>query len=138
MRNIKPSADMDRSRRRFLSGTAMVLTAGLGFAASARGQSSRAGAMTAFAGATAWLNSAPLGAAELRGKVVLVNFWNFTCINWLRQRPYVRAWADKYQDRGLVVIGVHAPEFAFEKNLDDVRRDIKDARIDYPIAVDND
>ena len=96
------------------------------------------GKLPSFRGATGWLNSAPLTAADLRGKVVLVNFWNFTCINWLRERPYVRAWAEKYKDRGLVVIGVHAPEFAFEKNLDGVSRDIRDARIEYPIAVDND
>jgi thiol-disulfide isomerase/thioredoxin len=88
--------------------------------------------------ATAWLNSEPLTAASLRGKVVLVDFWTFTCINWLRQLPYVRAWAEKYQDQGLVVIGVHAPEFAVERDLDNVRRAAMDLRLDYPIAVDND
>src|SRR4051812_22247552 len=72
--------------------------------------------------ATGWLNSAPLTPAGLRGKVVLVDFWTYTCINWLRTLPYVRAWAEKYRDRGLVVIGVHAPEFAFEKIPDNVRR----------------
>ena len=70
------------------------------------------GKLPLFDGAVAWLNSAPLTAADLHGKVVLMNFWNFTCINWLRQRPYVRAWAEKYKGAGLVVIGVHAPEFA--------------------------
>jgi len=96
------------------------------------------GKLPPFDGAVAWLNSAPLVAADLRGKVVLISFWNFTCINWLRQRPYVRAWAEKYKDPGLLVIGVHAPEFAFEKSVDSVRRDITGARVDYPIVVDND
>jgi thiol-disulfide isomerase/thioredoxin len=85
-----------------------------------------------------WLNSPPLTAPALRGKVVIVDFWTYTCINWLRTLPYVRAWADKYRDQGLVVIGVHAPEFAFEKNLSNVRRAVKDMRVDYPVAVDND
>jgi thiol-disulfide isomerase/thioredoxin len=89
-------------------------------------------------GATGWLNSQPLTAAGLRGKVVLIDFWTYTCINWLRSLPYVRAWAEKYKDQGLVVIGVHAPEFAFEKNVDNVRRAAKDMRVDYPIAIDND
>jgi thiol-disulfide isomerase/thioredoxin len=88
--------------------------------------------------ATAWLNSNPLTANNLRGKVVLVEFWTYSCINWRRQLPYVRAWAEKYKDRGLVVIGVHAPEFSFEKNIDNVRWAAKDMRIDYPIAIDND
>jgi thiol-disulfide isomerase/thioredoxin len=88
--------------------------------------------------ATAWLNSPPLTAAGLRGKVVLIDFWTYSCINWLRSLPYVRAWARKYKEQGLVVIGVHAPEFAFEKNLDNVRRAVKDMRIEYPIAIDND
>jgi thiol-disulfide isomerase/thioredoxin len=88
--------------------------------------------------ANEWLNSPPLTAPALRGKVVLVDFWTHTCINWLRTLPYVRAWAEKYRDQGLVVIGVHAPEFAFEKNIDNVRRAAKDLRVDYPIAVDND
>ncbi len=88
--------------------------------------------------ATAWLNSQPLTAAGLRGKVVLIDFWTYTCINWIRSLPYVRAWAEKYKDRGLVVIGVHSPEFAFEHNVDNVRRAAKDLRVDYPIAIDND
>jgi thiol-disulfide isomerase/thioredoxin len=88
--------------------------------------------------ATEWLNSPPLTPAALRGKVVLVDFWTYTCINWLRTLPYVRAWADKYRDQGLVVIGVHAPEFAFEKNVDNVRWAAKEMRVDYPIAVDSD
>jgi thiol-disulfide isomerase/thioredoxin len=88
--------------------------------------------------ANEWLNSPPLTAPALRGKVVLVDFWTYTCINWLRTLPYARAWAEKYRDQGLVVIGVHAPEFAFEKDPNNVRRAVKDLRIDYPIAVDND
>jgi thiol-disulfide isomerase/thioredoxin len=84
-----------------------------------------------------WLNSQPLTAQDLRGKVVLVDFWTYTCINWLRTLPYVRAWAEKYKDQGLVVIGVHAPEFEFEKNKDNVHRAVKDLRVDFPVAVDN-
>ena len=89
-------------------------------------------------GATGWLNSPPLTAAGLRGKVVLIDFWTYTCINWLRTLPYVRAWAEKYKSQGLVVIGVHTPEFGIEKDLDNVRRAAKDMQVDYPIAIDND
>jgi thiol-disulfide isomerase/thioredoxin len=96
------------------------------------------GELPSFGGATGWLNSEPLTAAGLRGKVVLVEFWTYTCINWLRTLPYVRAWAEKYKDQGLVVIGVHSPEFEFEKNVDNVRRAAKDMRVDYPIAIDSD
>src|ERR1051326_8234044 len=74
------------------------------------------------AGASGWLNSQPLTTAGLRGKVVLIDFWTYTCINWLRTLPYVRAWAEKYKNQGLVVIGVHTPEFVFEKDVDNVRR----------------
>jgi thiol-disulfide isomerase/thioredoxin len=88
--------------------------------------------------ANAWLNSHPLSAAELRGKVVLVDFWTYTCINWRRTLPYVRAWADKYRDQGLVVVGVHTPEFSFEKDLDNVRRAASEQHVDYPIAIDTD
>jgi thiol-disulfide isomerase/thioredoxin len=94
--------------------------------------------LSSLARADEWINSPPLTAAELRGKVVLVDFWTYTCINWLRTLPYVRAWADKYRDQGLVVIGVHAPEFAFEKDLNNVRRAVKDLGVDYPVAVDSD
>jgi thiol-disulfide isomerase/thioredoxin len=96
------------------------------------------GRLPAFDGATEWLNSQPLTPAELRGKVVLVNFWTYTCINWLRQLPYVRAWAGKYSGHGLVVIGVHTPEFGFEHDLGNVRRAVQDMRVDYPVAIDND
>jgi thiol-disulfide isomerase/thioredoxin len=94
--------------------------------------------LPSFAGATEWLNSEPLGTAELRGRVVLVNFWTWTCINWLRQEPYVRAWSRTYRDDGLVVIGVHTPEFSFEHEVDGVRRAVEEREIDYPVAVDND
>ncbi len=87
--------------------------------------------------ANEWLNSPPLTAQALRGKVVLVDFWTYTCINWRRTEPHVRAWAEKYKDQGLVVIGVHAPEFAFEKDMNNVRWAAKDMRIYYPVAVDN-
>ncbi len=94
--------------------------------------------MPPLAGASAWLNSEPLGPAELRGHVVLVNFWTWTCINWLRQEPYVRAWSQAYRDDGLVVLGVHTPEFSFEHDVDGVRRATEERAIDYPVAVDND
>jgi thiol-disulfide isomerase/thioredoxin len=89
-------------------------------------------------GATQWFNSAPLTPEALKGKVVLVDFWTYSCINCLRAIPYVRAWADKYRDQGLVVIGVHAPEFAFEKSPANVEKAIADLKIDYPVAADND
>jgi cytochrome c biogenesis protein CcdA/thiol-disulfide isomerase/thioredoxin len=96
------------------------------------------GQMPSLAGATRWLNSAPLATASLRGKVVLVDFWTYSCINCIRALPYVRGWADKYKDHGLVVIGVHAPEFAFEKDPANVARAVKDLGVDYPVALDND
>ena len=96
------------------------------------------GHLPGFDGATGWLSSPPLTAAELRGRVVLVDFWTYTCINWLRTLPYLRAWADKYSEHGLVVIGVHTPEFDFEHDLDNVRQQVKDLRVDFPVAVDND
>ncbi|WP_081161185.1 cytochrome c biogenesis protein DipZ [Ensifer aridi] len=89
-------------------------------------------------GAVEWLNSAPLSVEQLRGKVVLVDFWTYSCINCIRTIPYVRAWAEKYRDQGLVVIGVHAPEFAFEKRIDNVKRAVQDFEIGYPVAIDND
>jgi len=85
-----------------------------------------------------WLNSPSLTPQALREKVVLIDFWTYTCINWRRTLPYVRAWAEKYRDQGLVVIGVHSPEFSFEKNIENVRWAVKDMRIDYPIAIDSD
>jgi thiol-disulfide isomerase/thioredoxin len=96
------------------------------------------GELPALHGATAWINSEPLTNTALRGKVVLVDFWTYSCINWRRSFPYVRAWAQKYRDHGLVVIGVHSPEFGFEHDLDNVRHAAKDIKIDNPIAIDND
>jgi cytochrome c biogenesis protein CcdA/thiol-disulfide isomerase/thioredoxin len=96
------------------------------------------GAMPPLDGAVEWLNSPPLTAAALRGKVVVIDLWTYSCVNCLRTLPYVRAWYDKYKDQGLVVIGVHAPEFAFEKDIDNVRRAVKDLKVDYPVAIDND
>jgi thiol-disulfide isomerase/thioredoxin len=94
--------------------------------------------MPSLDGATAWLNSGPLVTSELRGHVVLVDFWTLTCINWLRTEPYVRAWSQAYRDDGLVVIGVHTPEFSFEHDLERVRRATAEREIDYPVALDND
>jgi thiol-disulfide isomerase/thioredoxin len=94
--------------------------------------------MPSLGGAAEWLNSAPLGPAELRGHVVLVDFWTLTCINWLRTAPYVRAWSQAYRNDGLVVIGVHTPEFSFEHETDRVRQATTERGIDYPVAVDND
>ena len=94
--------------------------------------------MPSLDGATGWVNSEPLGSADLRGHVVLVNFWTLTCINWLRQEPHVRAWSRAYRDDGLIVIGVHTPEFGFEHDIDLVREAVKERDIDYPVAADND
>jgi|SRR5262245_840519 len=95
------------------------------------------GRLPGFAGATGWLNSPPLAAADLYGKVVLADFWTYTCINWLRTLAYVRAWAEKYRERGLVVVGVHTPEFPFERDIDNVRAAAADLRVGYPIALDS-
>jgi thiol-disulfide isomerase/thioredoxin len=84
-----------------------------------------------------WLNSEPLTAEGLRGKVVLVQFWTYTCINWIRTMPYVRAWAERYEGDGLVVVGVHTPEFPFEHRLDNVREAVRDMRVEHPVAIDN-
>jgi thiol-disulfide isomerase/thioredoxin len=94
--------------------------------------------MPSLDGAVDWLNSEPLDAAELRGRVVLVDFWTLTCINWLRTEPYVRAWSQAYRDDGLVVIGVHTPEFTFERDVDRVWQATKEREIDYPVAIDSD
>jgi cytochrome c biogenesis protein CcdA/thiol-disulfide isomerase/thioredoxin len=96
------------------------------------------GQLPPLSGAIQWLNSPPLSAQDLRGKVVLIDFWTYSCINCLRALPHVQAWAQKYRDQGLVVIGVHAPEFAFERNVDNVKKATHDLGIDYPVAIDND
>ena len=103
----------------------------------AAAQLSNEGEFPSLGGTTLWLNSKPLTPRDLRGKVVLVDFWTYTCINWRRQLPYVRAWAEKYKDQGLVVIGVHTPEFEFEKTVDNVRWAVKDMNVHYPVALDS-
>jgi thiol-disulfide isomerase/thioredoxin len=96
------------------------------------------GRIPGFGGATGWLNSPPLAAEDMAGRVVLVDFWTYTCINWLRTLPYVRGWAEKYREHGLVVVGVHTPEFPFEHELENVRGAASALRVDYPIALDSD
>lgn len=96
------------------------------------------GRLPSFDGATAWLNSEPLMPEGLRGRVVLIDFWTYTCVNWLRTLPYVRAWAAKYRSDGLTVIGVHTPEFGFEGNVDNVVAQSRNFGVEYPIAVDSD
>jgi len=96
------------------------------------------GHLPGFDGATSWLNSPPLTVDDLRGKVVVVQFWTFTCINWLRTLPYVRAWSEKYRGDGLVVVGVHTPEFDFERDVDGIREATRRRGIEYPVAVDSD
>jgi thiol-disulfide isomerase/thioredoxin len=95
------------------------------------------GRLPGFEGATGWLNSPPLTPADLRGRVVLVDFGTYTCINWLRTLPHIRAWAEKYREAGLVVVGIQTPEFEFEQNLESVRREVAARAIDWPVAVDN-
>ncbi len=139
--------DITGSRRNFIGAAAAAL-AGAGIGATYAKQHLGSGPaseplpaegnMPPLDGASTWLNTEPLTTAGLRGRVVLVQFWTYTCINWLRTLPYVRAWADRYQATGLVVLGVHTPEFSFEHELENVRRAAKDMRVDYPIAVDND
>jgi thiol-disulfide isomerase/thioredoxin len=96
------------------------------------------GRLPSFDGAAGWLNSEPLTPAGLRGRVVLVQFWTYTCINWLRTLPYVRAWAAKYREDGLTVVGVHTPEFAFERSLDNIVAAARDEDVPYPIGIDSD
>ena len=96
------------------------------------------GKLTALGRATGWLNTPPLTVDGLRGKVVLIDVWTYSCINWIRTLPYVRAWAEKYKDQGLVVIGVHSPEFGFEKDVDNIRRATRDMKVGYPVAIDSD
>src|ERR1019366_1879843 len=139
------STDIDHDRRRLLSTAVMIMAvAQLGLAGCAMAQTpaptklSVEGELPSFGGATTWLNSQPLTTAGLRGKVVLVNFWTYSCINSLRALPYVRAWAEKYRDRGLVVVGVHTPEFAFEKVVDNIRVATTSLGVGYPVAVDSD
>ncbi len=127
--------EVDLSRRRFMRIAALTISAAQ-FAgiASAKPHS----VSSIFDGASAWLNSEPLTSTGLQGKVILVDFWTYSCINWRRQLPYVRAWAEKYRDHGLVVVGVHTPEFSFERNIENVRWATKDMRIEHPVVMDND
>ena len=139
--------DYPQTRRRFLRSAAAVFAAarlplfGAMFENTACAGSnalSAEGELESLSRANGWINSPALSAAELRGKVVLVQFWTFTCINWLRTAPYVRAWANKYRDAGLIVIGAHAPEFVFEHDIDNVKRASRELDVQYPVAIDND
>jgi thiol-disulfide isomerase/thioredoxin len=140
------SAELRHDRRRFLAAAAMTVAAvPLGAAGCAARRATGAdaglpveGELPSLGGANAWLNSQPLTAAALRGKVALVQFCTYTCINWLRTLPYVRAWAEKYGGQGLTVVGVHTPEFPFEKDVDNVRRALKEMGVVYPVALDSD
>ena len=142
------SDTVNQGRRRLLStaalGVAAFAVAGSVFPALVQQLTSAAagspvdGDLGPLGRATGWLNSEPLTGASLRGKVVLIDFWTYTCINWLRTVPYVRAWAEKYRDQGLVVIGVHTPEFPFEHDIDNVRSAVNVMELPYPIAIDND
>src|SRR5438093_7944046 len=96
------------------------------------------GRLPGFDGATGWLNSPPLTVVDLRGQVVLADFWTYTCINWLRTLGYVRAWAEKYADLGLIVVGVHTPEFPFEGDAENVSRAVHELNVPYPVAMDTD
>src|SRR5678815_3048744 len=100
--------------------------------------SSPEGMIPSLSTATTWLNTPPIGAEQLRGKVVLIDFWTYTCINWRRTVPYLRAWVERYGKSGLLLIGVHSPEFTFEHDLDNVRQAMKEIGVAYPVAVDND
>jgi len=128
--------NINRNRRRFLGGAAMTIAA-LAEAGRATARDGESRQLAALGRATGWLNSPPRSAASLSGQVVVVQFGTYTCINWLRTLPYVRAWAQRYP-QGLVVLGVHTPEFAFEKNLDNVRRAAQQMKIDFPLAIDTD
>jgi thiol-disulfide isomerase/thioredoxin len=138
------SDSINRERRRFIGSAVAALTAArVGVIGSAIQQMACAalvneGALPSLSGATEWLNTPPLTSEGLRGKVVLVDFCTYTCVNWLRTLPYVRAWADKYRDDGLVVIGAHTPEFPFERDLDNIRWALKEMDVRYPVAVDSD
>ena len=132
---MKPSVVMQNGPAAMAANPAMIMKA-----KPAAGESVALpdeGTLPSLDGAGEWLNGPPLTATELRGKVVLIDFWTYSCINCLRAIPYVRAWAEKYRDQGLVVVGVHAPEFAFEKSLGNVKKAVADLGITYPVALDN-
>ena len=147
MGSVQMSHRVRPGRRRFLGVVASAVAADRLFmrtAAHAQNAGTTAvslpieGALPSLTGATAWINTAPLASADLRGKVVLVEFWTYTCINWLRSHAYIRDWAEKYKEHGLDVVGAHTPEFAFERELPNVRRAVQSMQIIYPIAVDTD
>src|SRR5580700_2087812 len=121
------------TNRAFLIGAAALIFGVAAIAAGARDEER----MPDFDGAVAWLNSAPLSAKSLRGKVVLVNFWTYSCINSLRELPYIAGWASKYKDSGLVVIGVHTPEFGFEGEGANVENAVRELKIGFPVAIDS-
>jgi thiol-disulfide isomerase/thioredoxin len=133
-----------RLRRSLVVAAVCVAVAGLGMIGpegqhmGAAAQLPVEGNLPSLAGATGWLNSPPLTPSGLRGHVVLIDIWTYTCINWLRTLPYIRAWAEKYKDQGVIVIGVHTPEFPFEKDVDNIRRAAAAMRVTYPIAIDSD
>jgi thiol-disulfide isomerase/thioredoxin len=140
------SEEVNRARRRFLAAAVMTAAAiPFGVTGCAEQSMTRVttrlpieGELPSLGGATGWLNSQPLTVGSLRGKVVLVQFWTYTCINWLRTLPYVRAWAEKYKGQGLAVLGVHTPEFPFEKDVENVRRSVKEMGVIYPVVLDSD
>jgi thiol-disulfide isomerase/thioredoxin len=146
--NLKAELAMNGNRRQFIGACAVALAAagiGLGWAKhlSAGIQLPPLGSegnSPSFNGASAWLNSSPLTPADLsgQGKAVVVQFWTYTCVNWTRTLPYIRAWADRYSGDGLVVVGVHTPEFSFEHDLDNVQQAAKRLQVNYPVAIDND
>jgi len=129
--------ELDHDRRSFLGRAAVTIAAAhLGMFGQAEANDRAPRELSALGRALEWINSPPVMPDSLLGKVVLVDFWTYTCINWLRTLPYVRAWAQKYRQQ-LVVIGVHTPEFAFERNVDNVRRAVRQMGIDYPVAIDS-
>lgn len=140
------SDGINQNRRRFLAAVAMTAASvplSLSGCTTQRMTGAAAhlpveGEMPSLGGATGWLNSLPLTTGTLRGRVVLVQFCTYTCINWLRTLPYARAWNEKYKGQGLALVGVHTPEFAFEKDVDNVRRALKELRVIYPVALDSD
>lgn len=139
-----PNGDLDFEQssgkgfsRRAVIGAASVAGTAVALAGGLTAILGRAEATPTFDGATGWLNSPPLSSGQLRGKVVVADFWTLTCINWIRTAPYLRAWSQAYRDDGLLVIGVHTPEFSFEHDVGRVRRAIRERAIDYPVALDN-
>ena len=134
------TSNIDSTRRRLLGTAALTAFSALplGLLRSSGSGLPIEGDFASLKGATGWLNSDALENRQLRGKVVLIGFWTYSCINWRRTLPYLRTWHEKYKQSGLTVIGVHSPEFAFERSTDNVRRAAQTMRIEYPIALDND